>query len=152
MKICFTSSSGGHFEQLIMLEPIMLENESIVLTEKTDYFDYTQVNIPIYFLKQTNRKELRFLLYFILNIYKSIKVFIKFRPDIIISTGALSTIPICILSKLFRKKVVFIESFSKTESGTLTGKLMYRIADKFYVQWPSMKNIYPNAEFKGSLY
>lgn len=152
MKICFTSSSGGHFEQLIMLQPIMEEHESIILTEKTDYFDYTQMNIPIFFLRQTNRKELRFLLHFISNSYKSIKVFVKFRPDVIISTGALSTIPVCIISKLFRKKVIFIESFSKTESGTMTGKFMYKIADKFYVQWSSMKKIYPNAEFKGSLY
>lgn len=37
IKICFAASSGGHYEQLMMLKPLMEEYESFVVTEKTDY-------------------------------------------------------------------------------------------------------------------
>ena len=32
MKICFAASSGGHFEQLMMLKPLMEKYESFVVT------------------------------------------------------------------------------------------------------------------------
>ena len=37
MKICFAASSGGHYEQLMMLKPLMEEYNSFVITEKTLY-------------------------------------------------------------------------------------------------------------------
>ena len=43
-------------------------------------------------------------------------------------------------------------SNAKVETGSLTGKLMYRIADKFYVQWREMLNVFPKAIFKGGIY
>ena len=35
LKICFAASSGGHYEQLMMLKPLMEKYDSFVLTEKT---------------------------------------------------------------------------------------------------------------------
>ena len=88
----------------------------------------------------------------ILNSIKTIGIFMKENPDIVISTGALATIPMCIIAKLFRKKIIFIESFAKINSPTLTGKLVYKFADQFYVQWEKMKEFYPNAIYKGGIY
>ena len=34
-KVCFASSSGGHFEQLLMLKPLMNKYESFIVTEKS---------------------------------------------------------------------------------------------------------------------
>ena len=36
-KICFAASSGGHFEQISMLRPLMSKYESFVVTEHTEY-------------------------------------------------------------------------------------------------------------------
>ena len=36
-KVCFAASSGGHFEQLSMLKPLMDEYDSFVVTEETAY-------------------------------------------------------------------------------------------------------------------
>ena len=35
LKICFAASTGGHFEQLMMLKPLMKKYDSFILTEKT---------------------------------------------------------------------------------------------------------------------
>lgn len=150
-KICFTASSGGHFEQLMMLKPLMDKYDSFIVTEKTGY-SVIKDDRQVYYLKQVNRHEKTFIFKMIANIFTSLNIFIKERPDVIISTGALATIPMCILSKLFRKKVIFIESFAKVTSPTLTGKLIYKFADQFYVQWEQMKEYYPNAIFKGGIY
>lgn len=150
-KICFTASSGGHFEQLMMLKPLMDKYDSFIVTEKTDY-SVMNNDRKVYYLGQINRNEKTFIFKMIINSFKSFSIFINEKPDIVISTGALSTIPICILSKIFRKKVIFIESFAKVTSPTLTGKLVYKFADQFYVQWEQLKEYYPDAICKGGIY
>lgn len=150
-KVCFMASSGGHFEQIMMLKPLMKKYKSFIVTEKTNY-SIENTNIPFYYLKQVNRNEFKFIYYMTINFIKTIKIFIKENPDVIISTGALATIPMCVIGHLFNKKVIFIESFAKINSPTLTGKLIYKFADQFYVQWEEMKKIYPNAIYKGGIY
>ena len=46
-KICFAASSGGHFEQLMMLAPLMDKYESFVVTEKTNYSIGIVANTPV---------------------------------------------------------------------------------------------------------
>lgn len=150
-KICFIASTGGHFEQLMMLKPLMDKYESIIITERTDY-SVVKGDRKVYYLKQVNRHEKTFLLKMIVNSIRSMKIFIKERPDVIISTGALATLPMCIFAKLLRRKIIFIESFAKVTSPTLTGKIVYKFADQFYVQWEQMKEHYPDAIFKGGIY
>ena len=150
-KICFVASSGGHYEQLMMLKPLMEKYDSFIMTEETIY----QAKIEkqkIYYLKQVNRKEKTFIFQMIENTILSFKIFFIEKPDVVISTGVLATIPICLIMKLFGKKLVYIESFAKITSATETGKFIYRFADQFYVQWETMKDIYPNAIYLGGIY
>lgn len=150
-KICFIASSGGHFEQLMMLKPLMNKYESFIVTEKTNY-STGKHNKKIYYLNQVNRREVTFLFKMIKNFFLSLYIFLKEKPDFIISTGALATIPMCLIAKIFRRKVVFIESFAKVNSPTLTGKFIYKFADQFYVQWKDMLKFYPDGIYKGGIY
>ena len=151
-KICLISSSGGHFEQLLMLKPLGKNNNIFIMTEKTKY-NKNDKNIN-YYMMQVNRKEPLFIFKMIGILFKSIYVFIKERPDVIISTGVLAAIPMMFIGHIFKKKVIYIESFAKISSPTMTGKLIYNknIADQFYVQWESMLEFYPNAIYKGGIY
>ena len=151
IKICFAASSGGHLEQVLMLKPLMQKYDSFIITEKTAY----QVELngeKAYSLYQTNRKEFFFLVKLLCNSIISLRIFIKEKPDVVITTGVLAIIPMCLLAKLFKKKLVFIESFAKVDSPTETGKFLYRFADQFYVQWPQMKKFFPNAIYLGGIY
>ncbi|MFQ3564542.1 PssD/Cps14F family polysaccharide biosynthesis glycosyltransferase [Pseudolactococcus paracarnosus] len=149
--ICFASSSGGHFEQLMMLKPLMKKYpRSFIVTEKTDYKIYSDINIE--YMCQVNRKQIHFFIYLIINFIISFFIVLRKKPDIIICTGALSMIPMCLVSKLFGAKLIFIESFAKINSPTLTGKFLYKYADVFYVQWETMKKFYPEAIFLGGIY
>ena len=150
-KIGFVASSGGHFEQLMMLKPLTKKYDSFILTEKTKYSPKID-NTRIYFVKQINRKERNTFFKIISIFFVSLNVFLKEKPDVIITTGVLVTIPICLIAKLFRKKVIYIESFAKITSPTKTGKFIYRFADQFYVQWETMLKYYPNAIYIGGIY
>lgn len=149
-KICFAASSGGHFEQLMMLQPLMEKYESFVVTEKTGY----EVKTPVkcYYLHQVNRRQWRCLFYLLENSLKSLKILRVEQPDIVVCTGVLAMIPLCIAARLSGSRLIYIESFAKVTTATLTGKLLYRYADRFYVQWPQMKEVYPEAVCLGGIY
>lgn len=150
-KICFTASSGGHFEQLMMLKPLMNEYESFVVTELTKYGPNVE-NEKIYYIKQVNRRENGFIFKMIDNTFQSIRIYLRERPDVVICTGVLATVPMCLIIKLFGGKLIYIESFAKITSPTKTGKLLYRFADQFYVQWEPMLKFYPCAIYLGGIY
>lgn len=150
-KICFAASSGGHFEQLLMLKPLMDEYDSFIVTEATDYKAIIK-DKKMYYIHQVNRKEKTMLFWMIANSFKSLKIVMIEKPDVIITTGVLAMIPLCLIAKLLGKKLIYIESFAKITSPTETGKLMYKYADRFYVQWETMKRFYPKAICLGGIY
>lgn len=151
LKICFAASSGGHYEQLMMLRPLMEKYDSIVLTEKTAYGAGAK-DMKMYYVSQVNRKEILCFLKLIGIALHSFWIYLREKPDAIICTGVLAMIPMCLIMKLFGKKLIYIESFAKVNSPTLSGKLLYKYADQFYVQWESMKKFYPNAICLGGIY
>ncbi len=151
-KVCLISSSGGHFEQLLMLRKLSEYYDLFIVTEKTKYNkNDKKIN---YYVTQVNRKEILFIFKMILIFFKSLFIYLKERPDVIISTGVLASIPMIFIGHLFKKKIIYIESFAKINSPTMTGNLVYKRkwADQFYVQWESMLEFYPDAIYKGGIY
>lgn len=57
----------------------------------------------------------------------------------------------CFIAHIFKVKVIYIETLAMTEELSVTGKNMYKIADKFYVQWKSLANKLEKAEYIGRL-
>ncbi|MDY3796625.1 MAG: PssD/Cps14F family polysaccharide biosynthesis glycosyltransferase [Agathobacter sp.] len=150
MKLVFAASSGGHYEQLMMLKPLMERHDSCVVTEKTSY--NAKSDIRTYYMVQVNRKEILFIPKMIINSFRAVRIIFKEKPDAIICTGVLAMIPLCLIGKMKGCKLIYLESFAKVTSATLSGKLLYKYADRFYVQWESMLDIFPNAVYKGGIY
>ncbi len=150
-KVCFAASSGGHFEQLMKLKPLMEQYDTTVFTEKTKYLT-SNTGFKMKYMKQVNRKELLFPIKMIINCFKSFFFVLKNRPDVIICTGVLAMIPLCVIGKWFGAKLIYIESFAKITSPTQSGKFLYKRADRFYVQWEEMKKFYPEAIYIGGIY
>lgn len=147
IKICLISSSGGHFEQLKMLAPLSQKYDVFWVTEDSDY------EVPAdYFMRQTRPSRIKNVVIMVINGVRSLKIWIRERPDVVITTGTLVVLPMAFLAKIFRKKLIYIETFARVYDGTRSGKLMYRFADLFIVQWESLKKIYPKAVYGGSIY
>ncbi|WP_455714727.1 PssD/Cps14F family polysaccharide biosynthesis glycosyltransferase [Anaerosporobacter sp.] len=150
-KICFAASSGGHLEEISRLKEIEKEYSSFLLTEKGNFneLDFTE---KVIYVSQINRREKLFVFKFIALFFKSFQILIKEKPDCIISLGALATYPICLLGKIMGKKIIYIESFSRVDAPSLSGKLMYRIADLFIVQWRELLEYFPKAVYGGGIF
>ena len=79
-------------------------------------------------------------------------IFLKFKPDAVVTTGTHTAVPMCFIAKLFRKKVIYIETFANITSKTVAGSIVYKIADLFIVQWKELLKIAPNAVYGGWIF
>ena len=151
-KVMFISSTGGHFKELMRLEPLFKNYNVTLVTESSSNKkklkrEYKKYNIH-FLLKHSKFKIINILKLFI-NCFISLFYFIVYRPKYIVSTGAHTAGPMCCLGKIFRSKIIFIETMANITTPTVTGKQIYRFADLFIVQWEDMIKIYPKAVYGG---
>jgi Oligosaccharide biosynthesis protein Alg14 like len=64
----------------------------------------------------------------------------RLDPDVILSTGAGVAVPFFLVGKLLHRRLVYVESVTRTQSVSLSGRLVYPLADEFFVQWPQAAN------------
>lgn len=150
-KILFCSSAGGHYTELLQLKHLIKEFKGVIITEKTTMSQNNEFNTE--YLPYSSRNEgLKYYPKFFYVVLLSVIYFMKYNPAAIISTGVHSTLPICMVAKLLKRKVIYIETIAVVKSPTLTGKFMYKIADEFYVQWEELLEVYPKAIYGGVLF
>ena len=58
----------------------------------------------------------------------------------------------CYIAKMFRKKIIFIETLANRDTRTMAGRMVYPIADYFLVQWENMLKLYPKAIYSGFIF
>ena len=73
-KLCLVSSSGGHFEQLQKLQPLIDKYQGFIVTEKTQF----KANAK-YLLMQTDLKDKLMPLKMLINSFKTLFIWIKER-------------------------------------------------------------------------
>ena len=154
-KVLFISSTGGHLSELMRLSPMFLKYNYYIITEKTKSNLGLREIYPKkvgFLVYGTKRRFLTYPFKLIYNSFKSLFYFIKFRPDVVVTTGTHTAGPMCCIAKLFRKKVVYIETLANSNTKTATGRLLYHIADLFIVQWEDMLKLYPKAKYGGWIY
>lgn len=150
-RVCFISSSGGHWEELLCLKSIADENESFFVTEQSGQNADSNLH-KLYTLPQINRQEKHFFTHFVNLFVDAWRILQKERPEVVITTGALVAFPFCLLAKLQGKKIIYIESFARVNQRSLTGRLVYPFADLFLVQWKPMLEHYPKAKYIGGIF
>lgn len=80
-----------------------------------------------------------------IQIFQALKLIFKFRPNVIVSTGAGIAVPFFIIAKLLGIPTVFVESASRTKSLSLSGKIVYFFTDKFYIRNSELAKKYSRA-------
>lgn len=68
--------------------------------------------------------------------------------DMIIVIGCSYAVPMLLAGRLGRRKTVYIESITRVDQLSNTGRLVYhlRLASRFLVQWPRLQKSYPASE------
>ena len=146
-KLCLVSSSGGHWEQLQKLQPLIEKYDGFYVTEKTHF-----VANANYLMMQTDLKDKLMIPKMLVNAAKALYIWIKEKPDFVITTGTMVAYPFYWLALLSRKKFVFIETFGRADMPTVAGRMMEKHSDLFIVQWESQVKHYKKAIYGGCLY
>lgn len=149
MKVCLVGSSGGHLTHLKMLKPFWEnKNRFWVTFDKEDANSALKDEKVYHCYFPTNRN----LLNLVRNTFLAIKVLRKEKPDVIISSGAAVAVPFFYIGKLMGAKLIYIEVYDRIDKSTITGRIVYPIADRFIVQWEEQKKVYKKAVNLGSIF
>ncbi len=145
-ELCVVCSAGGHLsEALSSIENVSAD--TCVVTKHDKHVAGRLKKYDVYFVNDPHTS----LWGFFVNALRSLFIYMKQRPKIILSTGSGIALATCMLGKLFGSKIIYIESGAKVIAPSKTGKFMYRYADVFYVQWKPMLEVYPDAIYVGGL-
>lgn len=136
MKILAIASAGGHWIQLLRLQPAFLDGEVIYISTKPEFAKMVEGK-SFYIVPDGNRNNKLGLIKAIIKIFK---IVMKLKPNVIITTGAAPGILALIAGKLIGSKTIWIDSIANVEELSLSGKFAVRIANRVYTQWPDLAN------------
>lgn len=153
-KVMFISSTGGHLSEMLELSDLFSLYDTTIITEKTKSNLYLKDKYPsVYFLVYGTKSHIfTYIFKFIYNFFKSLYLYLKIRPDVVVTTGTHTAVSMCYIAHLFKSKVIFIETLANRNTKTMAGSMIYPIADYFLVQWESMLELYPKAIYSGFIY
>ena len=143
--ICIVSSCGGHLTEVQALEPLYHRYPHF-------YVLNDEVTLPqdmegrTYFIQHSER-DFRF----IVNMWEAWKILRLERPRLILSTGAGPAVPFALVGKMFGIPTLFVETLTRVTSPSLTGRVMYYLADRFFYQWKPLGQFFPQGIYGGPL-
>ncbi|MBE9226060.1 UDP-N-acetylglucosamine--LPS N-acetylglucosamine transferase [Phormidium sp. LEGE 05292] len=147
MKLLLASTSGGHFSTMRSLKDFWFQHKRVWITDfKQDTEVLIEEQETVHWLPYQGPRD---LLAFLKNVPAVIKIIIKEKPDLVVSTGASIAVSFAIIAKLLGIPFIYIESISRFHDLSLSGKLVYHFSQEFYVQWSNLCDKYPKAIYKG---
>ena len=97
-KVIFTSSMGGHLNELLCLERLIEKYDSLIVTEKTDATEFLKEKYNVRYVPYGTKKNLiKYMYIYAVNWILSLIYVLKFRPDVIVTTGTHTSVPVCII-------------------------------------------------------
>lgn len=158
MRALVVLGEGGHTKEMIALVAMLGDDlDYAYLLVDDDTVSEAKVTRPgpIFRVKRPRGKEHRHLrdaLRTLHSAWQSARVLGQWRPDVVLSSGPSVAVPVCILARLRGTRVIFVETASRITELSLTGRLLYRVATLFLVQWPELSEKYPRAVYAGRLF
>lgn len=164
----FACNQGGHFSQMMAMKQLFSEYASVLVTDNVHarkdntpaLMDIDTIEYAMGMARQRDelkkkgapeKTRLQSIKGYISLFAESRRIWKKYRPIVIITTGSNIAVGLFLYGWLRGSKLIFIETRAKVYSKTVTGKIVGKFADKIFVQWPEMNRIYPNAEYCGTL-
>src|SRR5690349_23238058 len=146
LKIGIISSPGGHLTEVRCIRPAFASHP---------HFYVLNDRIPIaadmegrtYFVTHAERNWRQ-----LLNVVEAFRILRKERPDVLISTGASPIVPFAILGRgFFGTQVIFVETITRVNRPSLTARIMYHLAHRFYYQHRELEAYFPRGHYFGTV-
>ena len=145
-RILAVASAGGHWQQLMLLRPAFAHHDVHYITTLKGLAEEFDV-YPAHVIPDCNRNTPLRAIRSILAIAYHV---IRFRPDIIISTGALPGVIALACGRMMKARTIWVDSIANAEEISASGTLAQRFADLWLSQWPDVAKK-SGAEYAGAL-
>jgi UDP-N-acetylglucosamine:LPS N-acetylglucosamine transferase len=147
--VALVGSSGGHLAHLLALQPWWESFDRLWVTfNKPDARTALEGEQVVWCHFPTNRNLPNLLR----NTWLAIGVLRRWRPTVVVSSGAAVAVPFFYLAKLLLgARTVYIEVVDRVDRPTLTGRLVRPVTDVYAVQWPEQLILYPRSVLIGRL-
>lgn len=131
-RILLVANPGGHLLQMLALEGAWegLDRRWVTLAAADSKSLLAEENV-VY----ANGPTIRNVMNLIRNFAVAWQTVRHFDPDVILSTGSALAIPFFVIGRLHRKRLVYVESFTRVSRPSLSGRIVYPLADAFFMQW-----------------
>ncbi|XP_076389156.1 ALG14, UDP-N-acetylglucosaminyltransferase subunit [Megachile rotundata] len=156
VKTMIILGSGGHTAEMIrILQYLNFKNYSpriyvhadtdIVSMEKVKDLEKNNTDYKVFKIHRSREIHQSYYTSVCTTIYailESIPLIWKERPELLLCNGPGTCVPLCITAFLFKvfyimqTNIIYVESFCRVKTLSLTGKLLYYIVDYQIVQWP----------------
>lgn len=146
MLVC---SSGGHLLQMLSLHGAWGDQERVWITfDKADARSLLAEERVEYAFGPTNRN--------LGNLFRNARLAWRLvrreRPRALLTTGAGVAVPFAWTARLLRIPVIYVESFTRIEGLSLSGRMIAPVAQRMYVQWPELAATSSRLHFAGNVF
>lgn len=139
-KIFFVSSHNDIRSEGKAKEVLRLEELNLRKSKKIHFY-------KIYRSRNVGQSFFTSIFTTLFSMMQSVIVILKTRPNLIVTNGPGVALPLVYIGYILHKllilaefKILFIESYCRTKSLSLAGKLIQPIADRFIVLWEQLQS------------
>ena len=83
--------------------------------------------------------------------WKCLRIVLREKPDVVLSTGAAPGFLVCFWGKLFGARIIWVDSIANTERLSMSGRMVRVFSDLILSQWSDVAVKYPNVEYAGEV-
>lgn len=145
-RILAIASGGGHWQQLMLMRPAFVEADTMFLTTLPglpEQFDVMRSAI----VPDCNRNE---KLQIIRSAWEILGHIWRFKPDVVISTGALPGVIAIAIGRAMGSRTIWVDSVANAEEMSMSGNLARRFAHLWMTQWEHVAEK-TGAEYAGAV-
>jgi beta-1,4-N-acetylglucosaminyltransferase len=156
-RILIITSGGGHLDNVAVILPAFEGAHTELMTyrhESTENIESLNVSKIYRVVLWAEKTGFLLGLSLLVNAFQFIRILIRSRPDIIFSTGSeIAILPFIISSLVPGIQRIHLETTTSASRLSLSGRILLRFCDRFFVQWPEMAVKYgPKARYAGRIY
>jgi UDP-N-acetylglucosamine:LPS N-acetylglucosamine transferase len=143
--IALVCSHGGHLTELLAIQSAWARMSHFWLT-----YDSARTRLLPHAYRMRNIGFNPLLM--AIGFARTLLVFARERPTVVITDGAEIAIPAVLIGRALGCRIVFVEVWTRVRLPTLTGRIVYPLCDAFFVMWPELLQSYgPKARYEGGL-
>ncbi len=157
MRILALLGSGGHTAEVLQLiDQLSPDHEYQYVVGHFDPLSVDMIRRPgpvhqVHYPRAKTTGKPMATLGTLWNGVQSLRILARNRPDAVISAGPSVAVPALYVAKLLGIRVIHIETAARVRTVSVSGRLAYRVADLYVVQWPQLTERLPGAVYAGRL-